>query len=208
MSDDNHESVTAGRSMEFIGRIVRLQVQVASLKVGEPVRYDPAPIRLVSRFALSDDGVAGCDERGALVLDVHNRAHAGSKNIRGVNGVSVGFSAHYDAMRERFGPHLSDGIAGENILVACDSVISLESLEHGLLIRGDDGRAVRLHRLRVAEPCLEFSRYAERLPVDAPPDGAVRHALQFLRQGMRGFYASLDGEPGALHLGDSVFRDP
>jgi len=192
--------------MELIGQIVGLQVQRSSLKVGERRRYDPAPLRSLAALALSADGVTGCAEDGAQILDVHNRMHPGSKNVKGINGVSVGFTAHYAAMRARFGPHLTDGIAGENILVAADQQVARESLAGGLLVRGGEGSGVRLVRVLIAEPCLEFSRYAERLAADAPPEGVVREALQFLREGMRGYYASLEGEPGVVRLGDSVYR--
>lgn len=192
--------------MELIGQIVHLQVQRSSLKVGEPRRYDPAPLWSLAALALTGDGVSGRAEDGAEILDVHNRTHPESKNIRGVNGVSVGFTAHYAAMRGRFGSHLAHGIAGENILVATEQPVALMSLANGLLIQGQNGSGVRLVRVRVAEPCLEFSRYAERLPAGTPPDDRVMEALQFLREGRRGYYASLDGAPGVVRMGDSVYR--
>jgi hypothetical protein len=94
----------------LIGKIVRLQVQRPSLKVGEPSRrrYDPAPIRSVARLDLSPGGVVGWDDAGERLLAVHHGDHPLSKNRHGDNGVSIGFRSHYDAMRERFGDHVRE----------------------------------------------------------------------------------------------------
>lgn len=192
--------------MQFIGRIVRLQVQQSSLKIGEPRRFDPAPILSVPRITVDPSGVVGYPEDGEAVRDIHNRTHPASKNIRGVNGISFGFTSHYAAMRSRFGPHLIDGIAGENVLIGSDQRYDLAAVSDGVFIQSDDGGMTRLQRILIAEPCLEFSRYAERLPTTAPPDGDVKEALQFLRFGMRGFYASLEGGPSTLRLGDLVYH--
>ena len=59
--------------MRDIGRIVRLQIQRASLKTGEkPTRvYDPAPLLVVDRLALGPDGALGEGSDGSwLVLDL------------------------------------------------------------------------------------------------------------------------------------------
>ena len=119
----------------LVGEIVRLQVQESSLKVGDGPRrrYDPSPIRSVSALRLDERGVTGLTEWDDDVEDVHNRDHPASKH-RGDNGVSVVFTGHYAAMRERFGPHLSDGIAGENILVDCDQLVGEEDLAADLIV--------------------------------------------------------------------------
>lgn len=192
--------------MESIGRIVRLQIQQAGLKVGakERRRYDPSPILSVSALSLAPAGVTAEDERGTLV-DVHHAAHPAAKNA-GVNGVSVGFTAHYDIMRARFGEHLTDGIAGENILIETDRMVEEADLRNGLVISTRDGERVHLVRFLIAEPCVEFTRYALRYPHDSRSDGTVATALSFLRNGMRGFYASYAGSPITIRLGDPVFR--
>src|SRR4051812_414160 len=108
--------------MRPLGEIVKLQTQVESLKVGgAPLRrYDPSALRQVAALSLSQDGVQGWTEDGQPVSDVHNLTHPVSKNRGGSNGISICFSSHYAAMRTRFGEHVVDGIAGENILVALD----------------------------------------------------------------------------------------
>jgi hypothetical protein len=195
--------------MQVHGTIIRLQIQRAPLKVAlaQPVagsrakqrRYDPTPLLALPRVLLKDGGVCGEDGQ----LDVHHPRHPAGKNAD-VNGVSVGFSAHYGAMRRRFGPHLSDGIAGENILVQTDRGVEEEDLRDGLIVLTRDGRRVHLTGFLVAEPCVEFTHYALRCPPDSRSTPTVTEALSFLRAGMRGYYATYRGEPVRLEVGDRV----
>ena len=189
-----------------IGTIVRLQVQESSLKVGDkPRRYDPAPIRAVPAISLDPAGVIGLAENGETILDVHNLDHPSSKNRDGENGISLGFTGHYLAMRQRFGQHLADGIAGENILIEADRQFPLEALTAGVVVEGTSARRIELRPIIVAAPCVEFSRYALRFPDGARPDATVTEALRFLDAGMRGFYATYTGEPAVVEIGARVF---
>jgi hypothetical protein len=139
-----------------------------------------------------------------MTLDVHNATHPDSKN-RIDNGVSLGFTSHYLKMRERFGDHLEDGIAGENILIASNRVFTESDLATGVVIVADDGRRIVLSDVIVAAPCVEFTRFAMRFPDDARPDATVTESLQFLHNGMRGFYATTSGDSATIRLGDRVF---
>src|SRR2546429_4524431 len=80
--------------MRDLGRIVRLQIQRASLKTGEkPTRvYDPTPLLAVDRLALGPDGALGEGSDGSWLVDVHHRAHPRTKNEDGAHGVSLGRS--------------------------------------------------------------------------------------------------------------------
>ena len=104
--------------MHEIGQIIRLQIQVDSLKSGErPYQiYSPANIRPVTTLRLTPQGVAGVQADGTTLLDAHHESHHARKN-RGDNGVSVNFTSHYGRIQERFGERLVMGCAGENILV-------------------------------------------------------------------------------------------
>jgi hypothetical protein len=192
--------------MRLIGPIIRLQVQEVSLKTGRMRwrHYDPAGLRSVSILQLDNGGVRGWTEDGTPVADVHHRDHSDSK-YRGENGISIGFTCHYRKMRERFAGHLTDGIAGENILVESDESHSATDLAGGLVIVIADGREVRLDRVLPAAPCVEFSRFALRFPILARPDETVTEAMRFLSNGMRGFYASYDGPAMRIAIGDQVF---
>ena len=104
-------------------------------------------------------------------------------------------------MRGRFGDYLSDGIAGENILVASDQPVKLDELEKGVVIKTATG-TISLVRLRVAAPCSPFSKFASR---STEPE-TVKSTLQFLGEGMRGFYCAFEGEgPVIIAVGDEVF---
>jgi hypothetical protein len=126
--------------------------------------------------------------------------------VRGVNGISIGFTSHYREMRERCGPHLSDGIAGENILVESDRSFALADLGQRLVIQTATGALVHLAELVVAAPCNEFSQFAANQAERLPPE-ALKATLQFLNDGRRGFYATLASAPdgAVVRAGDLVF---
>lgn len=192
--------------MEWIGIVVRLQVQRSSLKAGDRPRrwYDPAPIVSVPMLTLDANGVTGWAEDGTMVPDVHNATHPETK-FRGENGVSFGFTSHYIKMRDRFGDHLTDGIAGENILIETERTFREEEFTSGVRIEGADGIGVDIGEILFAEPCAEFSRFSLRYDIDRPSDRAVAEALHFLREGTRGFYAEVSGSDGRVRIGDRVY---
>jgi hypothetical protein len=194
--------------MREIGRVKLVQIQRASLKVGERrhVRYDPSPLLAVDSLLLTPSGVVGLTADGGRMIDVHNAQHPESKNQRGLNDISIGFTGHYQAMRARFGPHLADGCAGENILVEADRAFTLADLTGRLAIQNPaTGEVVYLAEVLVAAPCVPFSHFAAsqaELPAEA-----LKDTLQFLNDGRRGFYAQLaEGQrEGWVQAGDWLF---
>lgn len=187
-----------------IGRVVRLQIQRNSLKAGErPAQYyDPAPIQPVESFLVTANGVT-IDDPDGEVLDVHHALHPQTKNRTLTNSVSIGFTSHYARMRARFGLHLHNGIAGENILVETSRDFDLAGVEHGFVIEGTDGRRVPLGMVSIAHPCVEFSRFA--LDDRQADPRVVSDVLRFLDNGVRGFYALVDSEtPLRVEVGDRV----
>ncbi len=195
-------------SMREIGRVARLQIQRASLKVGQkPNRvYDTAPLLSVAQLSVSPAGAIALLPDGRTAIDVHHRDHPAAQHT-GRNGVSIGFTMHYARMRERFGVHLSDGCAGENILIETSDSISLSDLERGAAIRcSAAGVDVWLTDIVIARPCLEFSRHALQLPHAEKTSAEIKDALQFLEHGTRGFYVTPTNHAGPLtvSLGDRV----
>jgi len=189
--------------MRELGRIVRLQIQRSSLKTGEkPTRvYDPARLLTVGHLAIGPDGVLGQAGDGAWLVDVHHRAHPQTKNEDGAHGVSLGFTSHYAAMRDRFGQRITLGCAGENIVVEADNRFTFADLERGVALLGDGGREVaRLEVLQVAHPCRPFSGWALGGMVESD---VLKQTLQFLDGGMRGFYCQGVGS-GIVAVGDRV----
>ncbi len=188
-----------------LGKIVRLQIQRASLKLGQkPHRYyDPAALLPAEALTLTPPGVVAFLPDGSAVLDVHHTAHPHTRTMDGTNDISVGFTGHYARMRARYGLHLSDGCAGENILVENGDQLDLATVQHGLAIQSAaSGEWVRLQQVALALPCVEFSGYAVRQP---GPE-AMKAALRFLDHGLRGFYCVFEG-PGMARvaLGDRVY---
>src|SRR6266571_3612450 len=122
--------------MRDLGRIVRLQIQRASLKTGEkPTRvYDPTPLLAVDRLAVGPDGALGEGSDGSWLVDVHHRAHPRTKNADGAHGVSLGFTSHYALMRDRFGERITLGCAGENIIVETECRMVFADMERGVAL--------------------------------------------------------------------------
>jgi hypothetical protein len=189
--------------MRTIGKITRLQIQRGSLKRGDkPTRvYDPAPLLSVPALSVTPDGALGGTADGSWIVDVHHRAHPHTKNDDGLHGISLGFTSHYDAMRDHFGERVQIGCAGENIIATTDRRFSYEDLERGVAILSPDGQErVRLKVLQVAHPCRPFTGWA--LGKQVEPEELKKH-LQFLDSGMRGFYCVCEGM-GTVSLEDSV----
>ena len=187
--------------MRPIGRLVLLQVQRTTLKTGiKPNRtYDPTPLLQVPRAAVSPDGVMGWGSGDSWVVDIHHRAHPNTKNDDGVHGVSVGFTSHYGAMRERFGERLVLGCAGENLIAETDAMITWDDVVSGLVVTAPDGaEKVQLTVLKAAEPCRPFTGWAQGRETEA---SVLKDNLQFLCEGMRGYYLQAEGS-SVVEVGD------
>ena len=189
------------RKGEFIGEIVRLQVQRIPIKA-KGVGYLPGEILPVERASVDAWGMVGWND-GAWVVDAHNRAHP-SRRGGGRRPLSIGFRGHYDAMAERFGT-APIGIAGENIIVDGDA-LWLKDLGEGLIVDTSDGELL-LERPRVAAPCLEFTSFMLGLDSVAPLS-EIEGALADLHDGRRGFIVAADhaAQPIEVVVGNRVFK--
>jgi hypothetical protein len=197
--------------MHEIGRIKLLQVQQSGLKVKQQPYgyYDPTPLLAVKSLLLHPHGVTGVTSDGRQIIDVHHVEHPASRNNKGINAVSVGFTSHYEAMRGKFGDHAADGCAGENILVEAENILKLADLGQRLAIQTQrTGEFIYLTRLKVAAPCVEFSLFVASHGMALPSD-QLKETLQFLDGGTRGFYATIvdQGNEMIVQVGDKVFAD-
>lgn len=187
---------------------MRLQVQRDSIKTGvKPFQtYTPVPnLTSVQVLKMDSNGVVGFDGSGNVVPDVHNATHPASK-FTGDNAVSMGFTGHYEEMRGRFGDHMTDGIAGENIIVECDGRITIDMIENGIVIVGEQGE-IKIAPWVILNPCNPFTKFCLQIPGETKPDRTVTEALQFLMKGLRGFSAVYDADmpPAEIRLGDTVY---
>jgi len=189
----------------LIGSIERLQIQRERLIIGtRPDQvYRPDPLVAVDSMVLSPDGpLAKID--GGWVVAVHHTAHPANPMPNLDRMLSVGFTSHYAAMAAHFGA-APIGIAGENIVVRADRMITLDDLAGGLVIERPDGAHIELKGAAVAEPCVPFTRFMLNEP-EADLD-RVKPNRDFLRKGMRGFVMGTAGlnESVEISLGDQVF---
>ncbi len=199
--------------MELIGTVVRLQVQRSRLKPGErgARRYDPAPLLAVEALDVGPRGVVGRTPGAAgeleAVLDVHHADHPDTRNVKLRNGLSLLPRAHYTLMRDRFGPHLVDGAAGESLLLDTTGPWTLDALSGPLALELGDGELLPLTGVMVAEPCIEFSRFCLGAAPDEPVGPDVQAAMVDLSGGVRGFYVQVVGE-GSIVAGSRLLRLP
>ncbi|MTD15312.1 hypothetical protein GIS00_15320 [Nakamurella sp. YIM 132087] len=190
--------------------IVRLQVQTEPLKVGRaPLRrYDPTPIESVPRLEISERGVIGLGRGLGRLVDVHHQDHERTRDARGNGGVTVMGTGDYVALRERYGEHLVEGIAGETILVdAPDGLAGLPVPESISVVTA--AGSLPLVQVRVADPCVEFARFCLGLEPSPVVGDDIRAALVDLDNGARGYRAAaapVDG-PVVVALGDTVVID-
>lgn len=202
--------------MKPIGPIVRLQIQPESIKVRPsttgpddaraPEVYDPTRLVSVSELHLTRSGATATVD-GREVIDVHHAHHPRTKS-RGENPLSVGFTSHYDALRERFGPNVETASAGESIIVETNQRFTADDLARGLAVERADGTLVKLAAVIAAAPCRPFSEFLLQTgghAWDEPAAPLLRETLRFLSGGTRGVYCQLDGEPAAIALGDLLF---
>lgn len=191
----------------LVGTVVRLQVQRSPLKQRPPGSgpYDPRPLLAVPALEIGPRGCTGLpggSADGERVVDVHHADHPESRQVRGVNGLSVLPAAHYARLRERYGPHLVDGVAGENLLLDAGP-LQADDLAGTLLLETDEG-LVEASGAMAAPPCVEFAQHVLRRPVGDVGD-EVRAALDDLDAGTRGFYLRVAGT-GTVRAGARLLR--
>jgi hypothetical protein len=192
-----------------LGRVKLVQVQPTGLIVERPSGsfYDISRRVEVEQLMITPLGIEATTAGGERVLDIHHMDHPG-KAYDHDDLVSIGFTSHYEAMRERFGTHMQDGTAGENIIIATDREVWMEDLGAQIAIEnGETGQTTLLDVLSFAAPCEEFSHFAANSQHGKLPAAELKAALQFLNKGRRGFLLALrEGQDAAIvQAGDRVF---
>lgn len=187
-----------------IGTVQQVQIQPKPLKTGvEPNRvYNPEPIQVVDKLQLTADGIIGLTVSGKEIIDAHHVNHPVTRN-NGSNGISIGFVQHYEVMRKRFGQHLTDGIAGENILVDAEVDIAQFQQSSHYFIQHDE-QMIELIEVAPMSPCRPFSEFCLIVP-QCQED--IKAALQFLSNGIRGYKAlvAASDESYFVQAGDTLW---
>ena len=192
-----------------IGKVIFVQVQRVPLKQGPRSEryYDPSGLVRVPGLDLSPNGVVGLAADGERILDAHHRDHPESR-FMGLNGISVGFTPHYERMRNDFGDHLTDGIAGENVIVESEKAFSVDDLQGLLVFENPDGSECRMRLYKAMAPCDEFSHFAKQAK-ERLPASTLKATLQALEDGRRGFTIALDdADAGRVLAGARLVLEP
>jgi hypothetical protein len=196
--------------LEFLGLVKLVQLQPSGLIIETPSGsyYDVARRVEVDRISITSKGIEATTSEGERVLDIHHLDHP-DKAYGDDDLISIGFTAHYEAMRARFGEHMVDGAAGENIIIEVKDEIWPDDLGEQILIENSStGRKVSLDVVSYAEPCEEFSHFAARSQDARLPAQELKFTLQFLDNGRRGFLLTLNERENSAEVqpGDQVYR--
>lgn len=192
-----------------LGRVKLVQIQPDGLIIETPSGYiyDASRLVKVDRLRITSLGIEATTPQGERVLDIHHVNHP-DKAYDEDDLISIGFTSHYQAMRARFGEHMVDGIAGENIIIEYNKEVWTEDLGPQIAIENTEtGQMTLLDLVCFAAPCDEFSHFAAQSQDKRLPAADLKSTLKFLNNGRRGFLLVLrDGqEAAAVQAGDRVF---
>ena len=195
--------------MREIGQIKLVQLQPSGLIIETPTGgfYDASRRLEVDRLQITSLGIEAITQEGEHVLDIHHISHPG-KAYDNDDLICIGFTPHYDAMRTRFGEHMVDGIAGENIIIETEEEVWLPDLGQGIAIENQETKSrTLLDLISFASPCHEFSHFAMQSQDKKLPAIELKAVLQFLDKGRRGFLLVLrEGQETVIvRPGDRVF---
>ena len=185
-------------------RIIRLQVQNGPVKIGRaPLRrYEPAAIVPVASIKAGPRGVHGITADGEQILDVHHQDHPQSRDRKGKAGILFMGTGDYVALRERYGEHLVDGIAGETVLLDAPDGLAGRRLPNTVTVNNGGGAAGAARRPARRSLC----RVQPVLPAAGGVTGGGRRGAQGLDRPRRWrprLPVHRRGE-GTISLGDVV----
>ena len=192
-----------------LGVVKLVQLQPAGLIIEKNSGhfYDASRRVEVDRLRITSRGIDAVTADGEHVLDIHHLDHPGKAYDKD-DLVCIGFTSHYNAMRARFGDHMMDGTAGENIIIGYEEEIWPEDLGQQIGIENSKtGQLAVLDMVRFAAPCAEFSHFAAQSQDQELPADELKAILQFLGNGRRGFLLVLNKSHDEVYVqpGDRVW---
>jgi hypothetical protein len=192
-----------------LGQVKLVQVQPNGIIIETPSGYiyDASRRVEVECLVINKRGIEADTPAGEHVLDIHHLDHP-KKAYNDDDLVCIGFTSHYKAMRNRFGNHMADGIAGENIIIEYEKEVWPDDLGRQITIQNqDNGIKSLLDFVSFAPPCEEFSRFAAQSLYEKLPAEELKKILQFLGNGRRGYLFVLNEkqEQVLVRPGDKVF---
>jgi hypothetical protein len=197
-------------TVEELGRVKMVQLQPSGLIIETPsgAFYDASRRVEVNRLRITSKGIEATTPDGEHLLDIHHIDHP-DKAYDNDDLISIGFTSHYEAMRARFGEHMVDGTAGENIIIEYGEEVWSEDLGQQIVIESTvTEQRTLLDVVCFAAPCDEFSHFAARSQQERLPAVELKSTLKFLNNGRRGFLLVLSKgqETATVQPGDRVFR--
>lgn len=196
-------------TLRELGKVKLVQVQPSGLIIETPSGYfyDVSRRVEVEKLIITSLGIEATTSDGEHVLDIHHMNHP-DKKYDDDDLVSIGFTSHYEAMRERFGEHMVYGAGGENIIIEYGQEVWMDDLGKQIAIENSEtGQKTILDVLSFAAPCDEFSHFVTQSQHERLPTSKLKETLQFQNNGRRGFLLVLgEGqESGTVQAGDKVF---
>ncbi len=197
------------KRLRELGRIKLTQLQPSGLIIETPSGYfyDATRLVVVDRLQITPLGIEATTPEGEHVLDIHHINHP-DKAYDNDDLVCIGFTSHYNAMRARFGDHMVDGIAGENIVIDFEEEVWPGDLGSQIGIENAaTGELALLDMVSFAAPCEEFSHFAAQSQHKKLPADELKSILHFLGNGRRGYLLVLskNQEEVTVQPGDKVF---
>ena len=192
-----------------LGIVKLVQVQPSGLIIETPSGsfYDASRRVEVESLCITSRGIEAITHEGEQVLDIHHLDHP-DKAYDNNDLVCIGFTSHYEGMRARFGDHMVDGTAGENIIIEYEQEVWPEDLGEQIAFENTNtGHRALLDVVSFAPPCEEFSHFAANSQNERLPAEKLKATLQFLGNGRRGYLLVLSDnqEPVTVRSGDRVF---
>jgi len=196
-------------NLRELGNVKLVQLQPSGLIIETPSGYfyDASRRVEVDRLLITMKGIEATTPNGEHVLDIHHLDHP-DKAYDDDDLVSIGFTSHYEAMRTRFGKHMVDGIAGENIIIEYKKEVWMEDIGRQIVIESSiTGQRTSLEMICFAAPCDEFSHFAAQSQQERLPAAELKATLQFLNNGRRGFLLVLRDalKTAMVQPGDLIF---
>ncbi len=188
-------------------KLVQLQPNGLIIEKSSGYFYDETRRVEVDQLLINKKGIEATTPNGVHVLDIHHLDHP-DKEYDDDDLVCIGFTSHYDKMRERFGDHMVYGSAGENIIIENSDEVWLDDLGDQIAIENQEtGQQLLLGQVQVADPCDEFSHFVAQSQEERLPAQELKGILKFLSDGRRGFLMVLaqGQENGIVRPGDKIF---
>lgn len=186
------------KNIKQIGHVNLVQLQPNGLIVDTPDKtptgyfYDASRLVQVDRLVITPLGIEATIPGGEHVLDIHHLKHP-NKEYDDDDLVCIGFTSHNDAMRDYFGEHMVNGIAGENIIIEYSNEIWREDLSQNLGIENQDtGEMAIFEMISHASPCVEFGQFCAQSQYEKISATKMKNILKFLENGRRGFLLVLN----------------